>query len=61
MAASLPISKIARHMPVVVIGEDVASNLFPNIDPIGKWIEINGKQMELVGVMKRPAASMPGD
>jgi putative ABC transport system permease protein len=49
-----------RRMPVVVIGEDVASNLFPNIDPTGKWIEINGKQMELVGVMKRPAASMPG-
>ena len=49
-----------RHMPVVVIGEDVASNLFPNIDPTGKWIEINGKQMEFVGVMKRPAASMPG-
>jgi putative ABC transport system permease protein len=49
-----------RHMPVVVVGEDVAGNLFPNIDPTGKWIEINGKQMELVGVMKRPAASMPG-
>ena len=49
-----------RRMPVVVIGEDVAGNLFPHIDPTGKWIEINGKQMELVGVMKRPAASMPG-
>ena len=35
-----------RHMPVVVIGEDVASNLFPNIDPIGKWIEVNGRQVK---------------
>ena len=35
------------RMPVVVIGEDVASNLFPNIDPTGKWIEVNGKQMEV--------------
>ena len=50
----------ARRMPVVVVGEDVASNLFPNIDPTGKWIEINGKHAEVLGVMKRPAASMPG-
>lgn len=50
-----------RRAPVVVIGEDVASQLFPNIDPTGKWIDINGKPMELVGVMKRPAASMPGN
>ncbi|HYI96364.1 MAG TPA: ABC transporter permease [Bryobacteraceae bacterium] len=49
-----------RHMPVVAVGEDVASNLFPSIDPSGKWIEVNGKQVQVVGVMKRPAASMPG-
>jgi putative ABC transport system permease protein len=49
-----------RHMPVVAVGEDVASNLFPSIDPSGKWIEVNGKQVQIVGVMKRPAASMPG-
>ena len=49
-----------RHMPVVVIGEDIASGLFPNIDPTGKWIEVAGKQLEIVGVMKRPAASLPG-
>ena len=49
-----------RHMPVVVVGEDVASNLMPNIDPTGKWIEVNGRQVEIAGVMKRPAASLPG-
>ena len=50
-----------HRMPVVVIGEDVARNLFPNIDPSGKWIDVNGKQAEVLGVMKRPAASMPGN
>lgn len=50
-----------HRMPIVVIGEDVASNLFPNVDPTGKWIEVNGKQLEVIGAMKRPAASMPGD
>jgi putative ABC transport system permease protein len=49
-----------RHLPVVVIGEDVAKSLFADIDPTGKWIDVSGKQLELIGVMKRPAASMPG-
>jgi putative ABC transport system permease protein len=49
-----------RRMPVAVIGEDVATALFPNIDPTTKWIEVNGRQVEVLGVMKRPAASMPG-
>lgn len=50
-----------HRLPVVVIGEDVARNLFPNIDPSGKWIDVNGKQTEVLGVMKRPAASLPGN
>ena len=49
-----------RRMPVVVVGEDVAGNLFPDLDPPGKWIEVNGRQAEIIGVMKRPAASVPG-
>jgi putative ABC transport system permease protein len=32
----------------------------PNIDPTGKWIEVAGRQVEIAGVMKRPAASLPG-
>jgi putative ABC transport system permease protein len=48
-------------MPVVVIGEDVAKNLFGQLDPVAKWIDVNGKQLEVVGVMYRPAAMLPGD
>ena len=47
-------------MPVVVIGEDVAKQLLPNEDPIGKWIDVDGHELEVVGVMDRPAASLPG-
>jgi putative ABC transport system permease protein len=43
-----------HRMPIVAIGEQVASNLFPNIDPTGKWIEVNGRQVQIVGVMKAP-------
>jgi putative ABC transport system permease protein len=49
-----------HHMPVVVIGEDVAKRLIPNLDPVGKWLEVDGHAVEIVGVMDRPAASFPG-
>jgi putative ABC transport system permease protein len=50
-----------RRIPVVVIGEDVHKGLFPNTDPTGKSIDIEGKFFEVVGVMKRPATMLPGD
>ncbi|MCG3118882.1 MAG: Macrolide export ATP-binding/permease protein MacB [bacterium] len=35
---------------VVAIGDKAAQSLFPNEDPIGKRIRINGKEYEVVGV-----------
>jgi putative ABC transport system permease protein len=49
-----------RRAPVVVIGEQIQKALFPEIDPCGKWIEVAGRQLEIIGVMKPPAASVPG-
>ena len=49
-----------HHMPVVVIGEDVQKQLMPNMDPVGKRIEVDGHEFEVIGVMDRPAASLPG-
>ncbi len=49
-----------RRLPVVVIGEDIQKAWFPGIDPIGKAIEANGYHLEIIGVMQRPAASVPG-
>ena len=40
---------------VTVLGNDVKEALFPNLDPIGKQIRINGKKFTVVGVMdKKP-------
>lgn len=50
-----------HKLPVVVIGEDAYKGLFSTGDPIGKWIEVDGHQFEVIGVMKRPSASMPGE
>ncbi len=49
----------AHHMPVVVIGENVREQLLPNEDPVGKWIDVDGHKLEVVGVMDKPAAYLP--
>jgi putative ABC transport system permease protein len=49
-----------HHLPVVSVGADVPRALRNGEDPIGKWIDVNGHKFEIIGVMKRPAASFPG-
>jgi putative ABC transport system permease protein len=50
-----------RHrLPVCVIGEDLQKSWFPSVDPVGKAIQLDGHQLEVIGSMERPAASMPG-
>jgi putative ABC transport system permease protein len=38
---------------VTVLGNDVKEALFPDLDPIGKQIRINGKKFTVVGVMEK--------
>ena len=49
-----------HHMPVGVIGEDIYKALFGAEDPIGKEITVAGAELEVIGVMNRPATSLPG-
>ncbi|HKW96248.1 MAG TPA: ABC transporter permease [Bryobacteraceae bacterium] len=50
-----------RRAPVAVIGEAVEKGLFANVDPIGKIINVNGHEFEVIGSMLRPAASFFGN
>jgi len=51
----------SRHRaPVVVIGENIWKGFFQGADPIDKWIEVDGRAVQVVGVMDKPAASLPG-
>ncbi|HEU0122346.1 MAG TPA: ABC transporter permease [Bryobacteraceae bacterium] len=49
-----------HHLPVVVIGEDLGKTWFQNASSLGKWVELDGHMFEVIGVMARPADSMPG-
>ncbi len=50
-----------RRAAVAVLGEDIEKALFANIDPIGKFVNVDGHQLEVVGTLVRPAASFFGD
>lgn len=50
-----------RRTPVAVVGQDIERGLFANVDPIGKMINVDGHQYQVVGTMLRPAASFFGD
>jgi putative ABC transport system permease protein len=50
----------SHHLPVAVIGEDVYSSIFGTSDAIGKKMEVGGAELEVIGVMVKPASSLPG-
>jgi len=49
-----------HRIPVAVVGADVPRALMNGEDPIDKWIDVNGHKFQIIGVMKRPGASFPG-
>jgi putative ABC transport system permease protein len=50
-----------RRVPSAVIGQDIETALFANVEPIGKYINVDGHQFQVIGTMVRPAASFFGD
>lgn len=43
----------ASGKPVTVIGSEIATNLFENLDPIGKEIKVMGSKVQVIGVIKK--------
>jgi putative ABC transport system permease protein len=39
-----------RHVDVVVIGTDLKNRFFPNVDPIGKTVQVDGRPFQVIGV-----------
>ena len=39
-----------RRLNVVFIGNDIRQRLFPNVEPVGKTIDIDGRRFEIIGL-----------
>jgi putative ABC transport system permease protein len=46
---------------VVVIGDEIANNLFEGADPIGKEVRLYGQRFNVIGVLKKQGLGMFGD
>jgi putative ABC transport system permease protein len=39
--------------PVCIIGSDVVENLFPTLDPIGRWLKVGNQNFQVIGTGKK--------
>ncbi|WP_179343905.1 ABC transporter permease [Winogradskyella ursingii] len=39
--------------PVIVLGSELAENLFDNLNPIGKQVRVYGRKLTVIGVLKK--------
>ncbi|WP_424495238.1 ABC transporter permease [Salinimicrobium sp. GXAS 041] len=46
--------------PVIVLGYDVADNLFEGRDPLGKKVRLYGRKFNVIGVLEKQGGSMFG-
>jgi putative ABC transport system permease protein len=46
---------------VIVIGDEIATSLFENVDPIGKQVRLYGQRFTVIGVLKKQGAGLFGD
>lgn len=48
-------SDVGQRRAVIVLGEEVATSLFPDQDPVGKKVRIEGRHYEVIGVFAHRA------
>lgn len=52
-------SKSGRN--VIIIGSEIAENMFGNIDPIGRKLTVFGRKLEVIGLMTKEGDDMFGN
>ncbi len=45
---------------VIVIGDEIATNLFEDVDPIGKEVRLYGQRFKVIGVLKKQGEGLFG-
>lgn len=46
--------------PVIVLGHEIAQNLFEGLNPIGKKVRLYGRKFSVIGILKKEGASLFG-
>ncbi|MDX2285824.1 MAG: ABC transporter permease [Bacteroidia bacterium] len=57
-------SELESHLGsgVCIVGDNIAKNLFPEGQPVGKRITVRGKRLQIIGVLKRKGPGFfPGE
>jgi len=53
--------EVTRRRNVAVIGFDIAEELFPSIDPVGKNIKLAGMPFQIVGILEKKPRGLGGN
>ncbi len=54
-------SEVSAASRVVIIGSTVRKELFPNQDPLGKFMDVNGQRFRVIGTLVAQGGSLTGD
>jgi putative ABC transport system permease protein len=54
-------SEVDAAARVIAIGYTVKSSLFPNGDPVGQYITVNGQRFKVIGWYEKQGGSLSGD
>jgi len=46
---------------VIIIGSDIAENLFNSLDPVGRRVKVFNKKLEVIGVLKKEGEDLFGN
>ncbi len=54
-------SEAVSGSPVIVLGKSLATNLFGDIDPMGKEVRVYGRKFSVIGVLEKEGANLFGN
>lgn len=54
-------SESVSGSPVIVLGHEIANNLFGNSNPLGKEVRLYGRKLQVIGVLEKQGASLFGN
>ncbi|HEY9185571.1 MAG TPA: ABC transporter permease [Salegentibacter sp.] len=54
-------SESVSGSPVIVLGHEIANNLFGNSSPLGKEVRLYGRKLQVIGVLEKQGASLFGN